>query len=88
MEEYNWWKIFNTDEFDALGIPSRNYTLDAEDLGIKEFLVCKGIGYSILYEENYICLEMNDNNPNEFEGYAIYRDSNNDVFFGILIDET
>lgn len=87
MGEYDWYKIFNTTEFDALGIPSRNYVINLEDLGPKEFLVCKGIGYSILYEENYICLEMNDVNPNEFEGFAIYKNADNDVFFGILIDE-
>lgn len=85
---YTWFKIFNLPEFEDLELVSKIYTLELEGLGEKEFLVTKGNLVSITYEDVLISLELNDENPFEFEDFAIYIDDNDDVFFGILVDES
>jgi len=85
---YKWFKIFNTDDFDALNIPSKNYRLNLEGVGIKNIFVAKGISYSITYDDIFLMLNLNDDNPFEFEDHAIYRDESNDVYLGIAVNES
>ncbi len=85
---FNWFKIFNRTEFDALGLVSKTYTLELEDIGIKNILVTKGITHGLTYEGVFLSLLLNDLNPFEFEGYAIYLNTEtNDVYLGIAIPE-
>lgn len=84
---YLWFKIFNTAEFDALGLVSKTYTYDLEDIGEKDFLVTKGVTYGITYEGVFLSLEMSDLNPFPFEGFALYLDEDQNVWFGIEQDE-
>lgn len=84
---YQAFKIFNKDEFDALDLYSKTYTLDLEGIGQKDILVTKGNLYGITYDGVFLALNQNDKNPFEFEGYAIYMDDNNDVYLGIEIEE-
>jgi hypothetical protein len=85
---YDWYKIFNLDEFIATGLRSRTYTLELEEIGQKDILVTRANLYSILYDGIFLPISLNDKNPFEFEGHAVYLDSNNDVFLGIAVDET
>ena len=84
---FTWFKIFNTDEFTALGIPSKTYTLNLEGVGQKDILVTYGVSFGMTYEGVFLSLNLNDQNPMIFEGLAIYVDANNDVFLGIEVDE-
>lgn len=84
---YTAYKIFNKDEFDALGLCSKTYTFNLEGIGQKDILVTKGNLYGITYEGVFLLLDLNDKNPFEFEGFAIYKDENNDVHLGIEIAE-
>jgi hypothetical protein len=79
-----WYKIFNSVEFEALGIPSKTYTVELEQIGTKDILVTKGIALGITYEGIFLSLNLLDQNPFYFEGMAIYKNSNNDVFLGFL----
>lgn len=85
---HNWYKIFNEDDFNATGLVSRTYTLDLVNIGIKDILVTKGISLGITYEGIFLPLELNDENPFYFESHAIYKNSDNDIFLGIEIDES
>mgnify|MGYP006921309590 CR=1 FL=1 len=88
MNIYKWFKIFNYDEFQALGLVSRTYTKELVDIGIKTFLVTQGNLVSITYEGVFLPIELNDKNPFEFEGFAVYRDpESSDVYFGFLQPE-
>lgn len=84
---YNWFKIFNLDEFNALGLTSRLYTLELMGVGVKEILVTKGNSVSILYDDVFLSLGLNDENPFAFDGHAVYEDDNGDVFLGIEVEE-
>lgn len=85
---YAWYKIFNLPEFEATGLVSRAYTFELEDVGIKEILVTKSNLVSILYEDVFLPLNLNDKNPFEMDDHAIYIDANDDVFLGIAENET
>lgn len=80
---YNWFKVFNTTEFDELGLISKTYTLNLDGIGEKDILVTKGEGYGITYEGVFLSLLLNDLNPFEFEDLAVYVDENDDVYLGI-----
>lgn len=83
---YNWFKIFNTDEFEAAGFVSRTYTYILDAVGQKSFLVTKGNLYGITIGEDFLCVDMNSKNPFAFEGSSIYKDDNNDVWWGFPIE--
>jgi len=85
--EFTWFKIFNTAEFDALGLVSKTYTLFLDGIGEKDILVTKGNAYGLTYEGVFLSLNLNDLNPFPFDGYGVYVDDNDDVFLGIEIDE-
>ena len=84
---YTWFKIFNEGEFEASNLVSRTYTVNLEDIGQKDILVTKGNLVSMTYEGVMLSLDMNDANPFEFEGLAIYRDENDDVWLGIAVPD-
>lgn len=85
--EYTWYEIFNTTEFDDLGLISKTYTLNLEGVGQKDILVTKGNLYGITYEGVFVALNMNDQNPFEFDSHAIYVDEDDNVFLGLPVDE-
>lgn len=85
--QYLWFKIFNKTEFDALGIPSKTYTLNLDTIGEKDVLVTKGNLYGITYEGVFVALNMNEKNPSEFDDFAIYEDADDNVYLGTPIDD-
>jgi hypothetical protein len=87
MIAYDWYKIFNKTEFEALNLVSKVYTLSLEGIGQKDILVTSGISIGMLYEEVFLSLNLNDKNPFEFEDHAIYIDEDDDVFLGIAIED-
>lgn len=91
---FEWFKIFNLDEFEALDLVSKMYTQIIEGIGQKEILVTKGDCVSMLYEGVFLPIQLNDINPfiKDGEGetepnYAVYIDSENNVYLGIEADE-
>jgi len=83
---FTWFKIFNVTEFDATGLVSQTFTFDLEDLGQKDFLVTKGNLYGITYEGTFITVNLLDNNPNVIDGFAVYRDESDDVWWGFPVE--
>ncbi len=83
MTIFDWYFIFNIDEFQALELVSKNYRLILTGIGPKDILVTQGNYTSILYENTFLPLNLNDNNPFEFDSHAIYIDENNNVWLGI-----
>ena len=84
---YDWYLIFNKDEFEELDLVSKTYSLDLEGIGTKDVLVTWGEKLGITYEGIFLPLELNDENPFEFESHAVYIDEDNDVYLGIATDE-
>lgn len=83
MNTYNWYQIFNTDDFDEEGLISKEYDVNMVGVGIKSILVTKGFSYSIIYSDTLLTVDMGGNNPFEFGGYAIYQDADNNVWLGL-----
>lgn len=83
---YNWYKIFNEDEFLALDLVSKAYTLNLEDIGQKTILVTRGNYASIVYEGEIYSVNMVDKNPFVIENRAIFIDDDSNVYLGFLIE--
>lgn len=85
---FDWYKIFNLDEFDATGLISKAYTLNLEGIGQKTIMVFKGVNTSIQYDGITLSIGLNGSNPFEFEDHAVYMDpETNDIYLGIAVDE-
>ena len=80
---YTWYKIFNKDEFDALDLVSKTYSVILDGIGLRDILVTKGFGYGITYEGIFLSLEINSQNPFYFEDHAICLNTEGDVYLGI-----
>lgn len=84
---YDWYKIFNKDEFEALNLVSKNYQLELQDRSLKNILVTKGITLGVFVDDIFLSLELNNKEPFEFEGMAIDIDANNDVYIGYAVED-
>jgi hypothetical protein len=80
---YKWYNIINQDDFIAMGFSSKQLEVDLEDIGVKTVLVTKGVGVSILYDGVFLTVNLNNNNPFEFDSHAVYIDANNDIWLGV-----
>lgn len=84
---YNWFKIFNMNEFLALGIVSRAYALRLQGIGDSIFIAYQGNYVSVQYLDEF--LPVNLYVPAQYEkgNYSIYRDdATGDVYFGFLVE--
>ena len=85
---FNWYLLFNLDEFNALDLVSKVYTVVLEGIGEKSILVTKGNEVSIVYEDVFLPIEFNSQNPFTREGddditYAVYKDTDSNIYLGI-----
>lgn len=83
MNDYDWYKIVNTVEFEATGLVSREVEVVLEGIGLKTILVTKGVLYSIVYEGVMLSPGLMDNNPFYFDGYGSYVTLAGDIYLGI-----
>lgn len=84
MDQYDWYKLFNRTEFEALGVPSRQYTMEFQDRGLKTFMATKGIGVSVLIDDVFLMADLNNKNPFVFDSMVISTDSENNIWVGYL----
>lgn len=89
MNVYNWYLIFNKQEFINTGLISRTLTLELEDIGTKEVLITNGNTIGITYEGIFLPIKLNDKNPYEMDNMAVYENATGNVYLGFLVpDET
>jgi hypothetical protein len=85
---FDWYKVGNVTEFEATGLVSQEFEFELGDLGIKTVLLTKGNYVGVTYEGIFLAAHMNDSNPFEFEGHAVYVDpTSQDIFLGIEVEE-
>jgi hypothetical protein len=87
MNEYVWYWIFNHTQFLASGLVSKQATLDLEDIGDTEILITRGNLTSLVINGVMLSLNLNDENPFEFDSGAIYIDDDQNVWYGVLIED-
>ncbi len=83
---YTWFYIFTSTDFLALDLVSKTYTLLLSGIGQVEILVTNGNFLGITYDGVFLPLNMNDQNPFEFDDHAVYIDAENQVWLGIAVD--
>jgi hypothetical protein len=88
---FNWYKIFNTLEFEADGFYQTERTAFIEGLGLKTFIIAKGnAGYSVTIDGVMLIANMLDRNPYTRDaetldtelGMSVYVDESDDVYIG------
>ena len=84
---YDWYKIFNLNEFLALGLVSYTYTVELEQRGLFDILVTHGNLTGMVFEDLYLPIGFNSKNPFEFEDHATYTKENGDVYLGIAVPD-
>lgn len=83
---YNWYPIFNLDDFNALGLVSRTYTFDLIGQGIQNILACKSdAGVSVLYKDTFLPVDFEGYNPYKRSPYALKKDDSNMIWVGVEI---
>ena len=81
---YEWYKIMALTEFIESELPSRLVPVTFPD-GVKDVLVTRGEVVSILFEDVFITVGLNGENPAEWEGYAVFYDEDDFLWIGIAV---
>ncbi len=81
---YDWYKIVNLAEFEALDLVSKEYEFILEGVGLKTVMVVKGRLVGLVYEGVLLSIGVTEDNPFEFEDLAVYLDAAGDIHLGIL----
>lgn len=84
---FDWYRIFNLEEFEDTGLVSREYTVDLAGIGETTVLVTKGNEIGVLFDDVFMILQLNAQNPVVMDGRALYLDSNGDVQVGIEVPD-
>lgn len=86
---FNWFLIFNKDIFLDTGLVSRKILAIMDGIGTKQILITKGNELSVTYEDVILPIGFNGENPYVKQGdaahYAVYLDTNGDVYLGIEV---
>lgn len=84
---YEWYKLFNKVDFEAEALVSRTLLVQLEDRGRQTFEIFRGNLVGVVYDDAFLPVGLLNQNPYAQEGYAIYLDANNDVWFGFEVEE-
>lgn len=85
---FDWYEIFNYQEFNDSGLVSKSLSVFLEGVGFENILITKGEFTSILFRDAFLPIGFNNENPYGFgENYAVYKDSNEKVWVGIKVIE-
>lgn len=83
MQGFNWYRLFNLDQFLALDLVSTEVVVSFEALGDKSIMVYQGNRTSIVYEGDMLSIGLNDRNPFRIGARAVFLDPNRDVWLGL-----
>lgn len=82
---YDWFKIFNHQEFLKTGLTSRNLNLFLSEYGQRQVMITRGDLVSLVLDDVILPVEFMGKNPYVRDGRAIYKDENGDVFLGFEV---
>jgi len=84
---FDWFELFNLTEFEETELVSKTLTVNLEGYGNAEILITKGNVTSIVYDDVMLPINFDDQNPYQFEGYAVYLDEEDYVWLGIETED-
>jgi len=76
--------LFNSEDFPTL--VSRTLEVILENIGEAEILVTRGNETAITYEGIFLPVNFKGENPYVRDGYAVYKDENENVWLGVEIE--
>lgn len=82
---FNWYRLFSEQEFEDIDIPSKEFDVDLGTLGTKTIMVTKGNRTSILVDNIFLSIGLNEKNPFRYGDRAVYLDDNGDVWLGVYV---
>lgn len=85
--EYTWYYLINKAEFEEAGLVSMNLSLVLSGIGLRDILLTQGAYLSVLYDDVFLPINMNDRNPYPFDGHAVYLDESDNIWLGIAIED-
>jgi hypothetical protein len=85
---YQWYKIFNMTDFVATGLVQRSFVVNLEKRGVQTFVVSNGNTVSVYYADAFLPVAFLNRNPYVQGLYAVYKDPDNNVWFGFQKDES
>ncbi len=80
----DWYKIANLDYIEESDLPSRDLTLFLGTLGEKVVTLTRGNMTSILFDDIFLSINLNEKNPFIFENYSVWVDDADDIWLGLL----
>lgn len=80
---FEWYRLFNRADFVATGLTSYEFQVDLVGIGLRSILVTKGNLVSILIEDVFLSIGLNDKNPFRYGERAVFLDENDDVWLGV-----
>lgn len=83
---YDWYLIFNKAEFEATGLVQRSILLLLEARGRVEFLITQGNTLGVTYLDEFLPVQFYGDNPFAKNGYAVYLDADDGVWFGFEVE--
>jgi hypothetical protein len=83
---YDWYKLFNMQEFLDTGLTSREIVQVLVGRGRTTVLVSRGNVVSLTYDGAFMPVNMIDINPFVVSPYASFLDSGGDVWIGFEVD--
>lgn len=84
---YDWYNIFNLNDFNDTGLVSQTVDVFLTDVGYESILITKGNKTSMLFRDTFLPVNFEDHNPYTNGVYAVYSDQNDDVWLGIEVPE-
>ncbi len=83
----NWYKITNETEFLATGLTSREVELVLQNIGQKKILITRGNATSVLYDDVFLTIGLNNRNPARLGEHYVFIDDLSDIYLGIQSDD-
>lgn len=79
---WQWYKIFNLNDFDKLSVPDYAFEIELEDKGVQSFRICKGFLYSVIVDGIYLTPFLNDMNGFNKNERSAYIDEERNLWVG------
>lgn len=79
---WQWYKIFNLNDFDKLSVPDYSFEIELEDKGVQSFRICKGFLYSVIVDRIYLTPFLNDINGFNKNERSAYIDEERNLWVG------
>lgn len=81
----DWYKIVNLNDFLALGLVSRVYSINFT-FGAADVMICQGGSTNIFFDDVFLTLNLNGQNPYIFDNHLGYVDDNSDIWLGVYVN--